>query len=61
MRVLWYDDAAALMCICWKCVCMCMCAVPLASDRHECVSELHVLGGGFMCVCVRACGSEALQ
>ena len=64
MRVLWYGDATAVVCI--PCKCVCMCVAPLPSDPHECVSEVHVLGvASWVCValevCVRTCGGKALQ
>jgi len=40
-------------------MCVFLCG-PLPSDRPECVSEVHELGV-VSCVCVRACGGEALQ
>jgi len=42
--LLCYGDATAMVCIPCKCVSVFECAAPLPSDRHECVSEVHVWG-----------------
>jgi len=44
IRLLWYADSPAMVCVSLANVCVCVCAGPLPSDPHECVCEVHVLG-----------------